>query len=288
MTRRRWIIIGLAGTFVVVVGLGLLAAIFSRAAAPLPAATPIPPRTIPVVVTTHDLAVRTLLQPEDLTLLDVSVELAPLNAVTDLEAAVGRITMIRLVAGEMIARHHLADPSNVAHDLAFIIGEDQVLMAFPTTELMSQINILQPGDLVDILASLEQPVLPGPASATDEEPDKELFTFSVLQQVEISAIVVEIVPARRTGGTTASASRTTTTDADAQPQPTPTPQPAEINPQAILMALSPQDALVLKHIKDAGGIIDIVLRAPTSKARFELSPVMAEYLRDRFELVISR
>ena len=54
------------------------------------------------------------------------------------------------------------------------------------------------------------------------------------------------------------------------------------------MALSPQDALVLKHIKDAGGIIDIVLRAPTSEARFELSPVMAEYLRDRFELVISR
>jgi pilus assembly protein CpaB len=277
-----------AGTFAVVIGLGLLAAIFSRAASPLPAATPIPPRTIPVVVTTHDLAVRTLLQLEDLTLLDVPVELAPLNAVSDLESAVGRITMIPLVAGEMIARHHLANPSNEARDLAFIIGEDQILMAFPTTDLMSQINILQPGDFVDILASLEQPVLPGPASATEEEPEKELFTFSALQQVEVSAIVVEIVPARATGGTTSSASRASATDEEAQPEPTPTPEPAEINPQAILMALSPQDALVLKHIKDAGGIIDIVLRAPTAKARFELNPVMAEYLRDRFELVISR
>jgi hypothetical protein len=111
-------------------------------------------------------------------------------------------------------------------------------MAFPTTDLMSQINILQPGDFVDILASLEQPVLPGPASATEEEPEKELFTFSALQQVEVSAIVVEIVPARATGGTTSSASRASATDEEAQPEPTPTPEPAEINPQAILKGAS--------------------------------------------------
>jgi pilus assembly protein CpaB len=241
-----------------------------------------------VVVTTHDLAVRTFLQIEDLTLLDVPVELAPLNAVSELESAVGRVTMIPLVAGEMISRHHLANPTKEARDLAFIIGDDQVLMAFPADDLMSQINILQPGDVVDILASLEQPVLPGPASAADEEPEDELFTFSALQQVEVSAVIVEIVPARGTGTGSASTSLTSSSDANATPQPTPTPQPAEINPQAILMALDPQDALVLKHIKDAGGIIDIVLRAPTAEVRFEISPVMAEYLRDRFELVISR
>ncbi len=45
---------------------------------------------------------------------------------------------------------------------------------------------------------------------------------------------------------------------------------------------------MLKHIIDSGGIIDIVLRAPTATVRFELSPVMADYLRDRFELVITR
>jgi len=106
--------------------------------------------------------------------------------------------------------------------------------------------------------------------------------------IEVSAIVVEIVPSRLTGGVTTSAARTDTGEVEAQAQPTPTPEPAEIVPQAILLALSAQDALVLKHIKDAGGVIDIVLRAPTAEARFELSPVMAEYLRDRYELVISR
>lgn len=290
MTRRRWIILAVAGTFAVVIGLAFLAVILQRTAVSLPAATPIPPRTIAIVVTTHDLPIRSLLQPQDLTQLRVPVELAPLDAVSDLTAAVGRITKIPLVTGEMVAVHHLANPTNVSHDLAFIIGEDQVLMAFPATDLMSQINILQPGDFVDILASIEQPVLPsqtGPASQ-EKEPDKELFTFSALQRIEVSAIVVEIVPARRSGAVTTSAARTGTGEVETQPQPSPTPEPTDIEPQAILLALSAQDALVLKHIKDAGGVIDIVLRAPTAEALFELSPVMAEYLRDRFELVISR
>jgi len=284
VTRRRWIIIGVGGALAVVLGVGLLAAILSRAAAPRPAATPIPPRTVPVVVTTHDVPIRTLLRPEDLTILDVPVQLAPLDVLSDPELAVGRITKIPLVTGEVIAEHHLADPTNVAHDLAFSIGDDQVLMAFPATDLMSEINVLQPGDVVDILASLEQPVLPGAATTAEQEPEKELFTFSALQQVEVSAIVVEIVPAVRTAASTSRSINET----EAEPQPAPTPQPSEIKAQAILIALSAQDALVLKHIKDAGGIIDIVLRAPTALARFELNPVMAEYLRDRFELVISR
>ncbi|MCK4692508.1 MAG: hypothetical protein KAT23_02700, partial [Anaerolineales bacterium] len=87
---------------------------------------------------------------------------------------------------------------------------------------------------------------------------------------------------------TSSTASTGLAEAEATPQPTPTPQPSQIEPQAILIALSPQDALVLKHLKDAGGIIDIVLRAPTSDQLFELNPVMSEYLKDRYELVISR
>ena len=141
MTRRRWIVIGLAGTLVVALGCGLLAVVINRVTGPLPAATAIPPRTVAVVVTTHDIPIRSLLQPADVMLMDVPVQLAPLEAVSDLEAAVGRITMIPLVTGETIAAHHLADPTNYAHDLAFVIADDQVLMAFPSNDLMSQMPL---------------------------------------------------------------------------------------------------------------------------------------------------
>ena len=288
MSRRRWIVIGLAGTVVIVLGCGLLAAVVTRVASPLPAATPIPPRTVSVVVMTHDVPVRSLLQTEDITVMDVPVQLAPLEALSDPQDVVGRITMIPLVTGETVGAHHLADPTNYTHDLAVVIDDDQVLMAFPSTDLMSRLNILQPGDVVDILVSLSSPVLPGPGAEAEEGAGSVLFTFDAVQQVEISAVVVEILTGSRSGAASASTASQGSDGVEVQLQPTPEPEPSDASPQALLIALDPQDALILKHIKDIGGIIDIVLRAPTATVRFELSPVMAEYLRDRFELTVNR
>lgn len=283
----------LIGIAAVVGGAFIFSRIAGRGIAPLPQPTPLPPRTETVLVTTHDIPLRALLKAQDVTLVEVPVELAPPNALHEISQALDRITKIPLVTGEIVMEHHLADPTNIKQDLAFIIGDDQVLMAFPATDLMSQINMLQPGDIVDILVSIEQPVLPGQIGsvnlfAEEGQVEEELFTFNALQRIEISAVVVEIIPTRQTGSTTSRTASTGLAEAEATPQPTPTPQPSQIEPQAILMALSPQDALVLKHLKDAGGIIDIVLRAPTSDQLFELNPVMSEYLKDRYELVISR
>jgi pilus assembly protein CpaB len=191
--------------------------------------------------------------------------------------------MIPMAAGEIVMRQHLADPTNISRDLAFIIEEDQVVMAFPAQDLMSQVDLLQSGDLVDILVSVAVPVLPDSqvglvTNGDEEEPEDELFTFNALQRVSIQAIVVDIT--RERGSTT-----TTTRAGNATPAPTPTPAPGEIEAQAILLALAPQDALVLKHLVDAGGIIDIVLRAPTADQVFELDPVTGEYLKDRYGLV---
>lgn len=286
MSRRRWIIIGAAGTLAVAVGLGLLAAILNRAIAPLPGATPIPPRTVSVVVTTHDIPIRVPLREEDVTLIEVPVQLAPRQALSDPLLAVGKITTVPLVTGETIVSHHLADPTNYTHDLAFVIEDDQVLMAFPAGDLMGRLNVLQAGDVVDILVSIQSPLMPDPAGSG--EGGSALFTFDAMQQVQISAVVVDILQSRKTETASTTAVRVGEQEVEVQLQPTPTPQPPDRAPQALLLALDPQDALVLKYLKDAGGVIDIVLRAPTATVRFEVSPVMADYLRDRFELVISR
>jgi pilus assembly protein CpaB len=278
---------------VAVVGIVVVVNLVRSAATPPPVPTLIPPITVEVVVTTHDIAIKELIEEEDLEVIEVPVELAPFDAISDIDEAVGKITKIAFVTGEIVFEHHLVDPTNVNQDYAFVLEDDQVLMAFPATDLMSEVNVLQPGDLVDILASVEQPVLPGESNVTnlgDEETQTEntWFTFNALQRIEITAIVVEIIPQRSSSTTSGSASSVTSTEPEATPQPTPTPQPAEINAQAILLALDPQDALILKHINDTGGLIDIVLRSPTSNQIFELSPVTSDYLRDRYELVIER
>ena len=285
MSRRRGLIFGLLGVLVVFVGVIIIRGALGRVTSPPPPPTLPPPLTSSVLVTTHAIPLRGILKAEDLTLVEVPIELVPPGALTGKSAAAGKITKVPLAAGEMVLEHHLADPTKTSKDLAFTIGDDQVIMAFPATDLMSQINLLQAGDLVDILVSLEVPVMPAQANSAgapgqESKSEDQLFTFNALQRITVQAVVVKVTPQRTTGTT---ASRTSTT-AGATPVPTPTPVPPEIEPQAILLALSPQDALVLKHVKDAGGIIDIVLRAPTSTQLFQLEPVMPDYLKDRYGL----
>ncbi len=289
MSRRLGILLAVVGVAIVVVGLLFVALILRQTAAPVAPATAVPPVTVPVVVAVRALPVRALVHAGDVNVVQMPAEFAPLDALGAAEDAVGKITMIPLTAGELVLRHHLADPTNISQDLAFIINQNQVVMAFPATDLMSQVNVLKPGDLVDILVSLEVPVLPstaggatGGGAANTSEQNKELFTFDALQHLTIQAVVVEIKPS------TQSSASTTTSLAGATPAPTPTLSPSEIQAKAILVALAPQDALVLKHLKDAGGIVDIVLRAPTANQDFDAKPVSPEYLKDRYGLVIQQ
>jgi pilus assembly protein CpaB len=293
MSRRLGVLLALVGVAIVVVGVVFVALILRQAAAPTAQSTVVPPVTVPVVVATHALPVRSLVRAGDVNVVQMPAEFVPLDALSTAADAVGKITMIPLATGELVLGHHLADPTNISQDLAFIIGDDQVVMAFPATDLMSQVDVLKPGDLVDILVSVEEPVLPntaggaasGGGAASASQQNKELFTFDALQRLTIQAIVVNIKPSNQSGGssTTASASSVGGT-----PAPTPTLSPDQIQPQAILVALAPQDALVLKHLKDAGGIADIVLRAPTSSQAFDVKPVSPEYLIDRYGLVIAQ
>jgi len=70
-----------------------------------------------------------------------------------------------------------------------------------------------------------------------------------------------------------------------QTQQAPTgPKRSQVVVQAYLLALEPQDAMVLKFLRDTGAIFDVVLRAPTSSGHFELTPVTAQYIRELYGL----
>ena len=97
---------------------------------------------------------------EDIQLATVPVSLVPRDALQTIESALGKIAIVHLIQGEMVLQHHLADPTNVSHDVGYIIGDDQVLMAFPANDLMSGLGVLQRGDNVDIFVSLTVAVSP--------------------------------------------------------------------------------------------------------------------------------
>lgn len=231
-----------------------------------------------VVVVTRDLFLGDTLTESDLKVTSVSVEVAPRNVITDPAAAVGKIIKTDLIQGEMLLLHNLADPTNDNRDLSFILSEEHVLLAFPADDLMSSESMVQRGDIVDIFATFKQKVKTiGETTSETTEPEMRTFTVDTLQKVGVTALVLEVIEEETAKGTTQLLPGQTGAETIVQPK-------ARIS--AYLLALNPQDALVLKHLKDTNAIFDIVLRAPTSTVQFNLTPVTEEYIIEFYGLEI--
>jgi pilus assembly protein CpaB len=233
-----------------------------------------------VVVVSRDMFLGDRIEAGDVQISSVPVEVVPRNAVTTLEDAEGKIIKTDLVQGEMLLNHNLADPTNNIKDLSFILSEDHVMLAFPATDLMSSEDMVQRGDIIDIFATFEQEIETEETVITAEgeeeaEPETRTFTLDTMQKVSVTALIVDIIQNEQNTGE------------DLLPGQTSTGNPTrEENVRAYLLALNPQDALILKHLKDTGAIFDIVLRAPTSTVEFELTPVTEEYIIEFYGLEI--
>jgi pilus assembly protein CpaB len=231
-----------------------------------------------VVVVTRDMSLGDAIKETDVTMLTVPVELAPRDAITSIAEAKGKIINTDLVQGEMLLLHNLAAPTNNNKDLSFILSEDHVLFAFPADDLMSRESVVQRGDIIDIFATFDQKIktMGDTTTTTTGEakvPEMRTFTTDIMQKVSVTAMVLEIIEQNN---------NTTPLPADSM---LPTPEP-KTRTLAYLLALNPQDALILKHLKDTGAVFDIVLRAPTSTVKFELTPVTAEYIVEYYGLEI--
>ena len=233
-----------------------------------------------IVVVTRDLFLGDTLTESDLRLITVPVEAAPRNALTDPAAAVGKIIKTDLIQGEMLLSHNLADPTNNSQDLSFILSDEHVLLAFPATDLMSQESMVQRGDIIDIFATFTEEIKPVGETPTENgeqtEPETRTFTVDSMQKISVTAMVLEAI--EEEGGTSTNlVPGQTNSETIVKPK-------AKI--RAYLLALAPQDALILKHLKDTNAIFDIVLRAPTSTVQFDLTPVTEEYIIEYYGLEI--
>jgi len=257
------------GIFVVISFLNLDLARVTTAATPTPGAE----TKFLVAFATNDVAEGMVLTAEDVTLAEIPVQFAPRDVVTNVDDAVGRISKTDLVEGEMILEHNLVNLTGDSFDIAYVLDENHVLMAVAATDLMSRLSIIQRGDIVDIMVTYDAKLNPvseleaenAGAAEEDPEADSEPVTFTALQKLNITGIIVRVINEEETPENT-------------------TPKRDEVVVDAYLIALDPQDALVLKYIRDAGGNFDFVIRAPTSTGLFELTPVTSKYIKELYGL----
>ncbi len=279
--KLKAVLIIIVGVVLVVIGVFASMMLIQRfRASQAPATTEEEIVRTDVVVVSRDMFLGDRIEAGDVQISSVPVEVVPRNAVTTLEDAEGKIIKTDLVQGEMLLNHNLADPTNNIKDLSFILSEDHVMLAFPATDLMSSEDMVQRGDIIDIFATFEQEIQTEETVITaegeeEEEAETRTFTLDTMQKVSVTALIVDIIQNEQNTGE------------DLLPGQTSTGNPTrEENVRAYLLALNPQDALILKHLKDTGAIFDIVLRAPTSTVEFELTPVTEEYIIEFYGLEI--
>ncbi len=223
-------------------------------------------RQVSVVVAAQAVPVRAQLTEADLRVVEMAAASVPAGAVGSTEDAVGMVTLVDLYPDEVILAQRLVDPDITAEDgrRALILSDEQVLMALPSQDLLTSVKMLRPGDHIDILFSLDMPAAPtvgGVPAATDTtgyyyaEAEEEQATFSALENVVVAGI-------------------TLTSNDPAEPG----------DPTAVLVAVSAQDALTLKYLVDAGGILDFVLRAPGVEDLFDPDPVDIDYVMNRYRI----
>ena len=286
--KTKGILITLIGVFIIIGSAVIVFFVFDNFSflgeTALPEPTQIPVVTVEVLVASRDLFIGQMLEPGDVKIAEVPAEIVPRNALTDPEETENKFLKTDLIQGEIMLESNLADPTNINHDIGFILSENHILMAFPAGDLMSQESIIQRGDIVDILVSMSQTVEKiGETPAEDEEDAEEtlLFTFDAMQRVGVTAMVMDLIyeePDESTPQIVGNEEDETTVQ-------TTSPR-RDYNIRAYLFALEPQEALLLKHLKDAGATFDIVLRNPTSTTYYDLTPVTAEYIVELYGLEI--
>jgi Flp pilus assembly protein CpaB len=278
--RRGWVWLFAGLVFALLAALVGMAAVELRVqqqSAATPAASPTAAVPVaPVVVAAAHIPVNHAITNTDVNLQEWPVDIIPEGASTSIDDVIGKVAMTEIFVGEAIMPIRLADPDVTTENIAFTMPEDRVVFALPADDLMSNIDLLRPGDLVDILFSLK-PEADAKATpvATDSE-DKPvilgdpMFTTDVLQAQSITAIVMDTVAQDQQPATAADAA---TAAVQEQPQP-----------RAILLALAPQDALILKYFRDSGGIMDIVLRHSGNGELFDVQTVNYDYIKDLYGL----
>ncbi len=210
--------------------------------------------TVTAVVAVQKIPAFSLIEEGTVVLKNIPANLVPEDYAASLEDVVGKLTTELIAPGEMVLNYHLLEPTDPDSPVIYRMESDQVLVAIPASSLLGQIGMLSVGAHIDLAYTGEFDFNSQVNAAARENVQT---TFLSLQNLEVKGLIKQATPDERKG---------------------------ILTPRAILLAVSPQEALIIKYLVDAGGPLDLFLRAPGNQAFVPVAPVDEEFLIDYFQL----
>ena len=228
----------------------------------------------PVVVARNPIAMNDVIRVDYVTLQER--DKIPSGAAVEVQDVVGGTALRDIAQGEVIVMQDIRIITGT-RDLPFLLGDDKIAVALQANDILSQWGAVMPGDHVDVLFTLdvilEKPMYIADITTLEEaqlytsiERDQSLDNVSVLtlQNLEVLQIIEE-----------------------PQAEEAQTEEQAATLPQrALVLKVDPQDAVVLKYLRDSIGKVDLALRSPENEVLFNVQPVNVNYLMLRYGVVL--
>jgi Flp pilus assembly protein CpaB len=202
----------------------------------------------------------------------------PSGAAVEVGDVVGGTARRDIAQGQVILMQDIFTGTEKS-DLWLQLGDDTIAVALVADDILSQWGAVMPGDHVDVLFTLdvilEKPMYIDDIRTVEEaqlysqiERDQSMDNVSVLtlQNLEVLQIIEE-----------------PQLDEEQAQQQEEAPQ---LPQRALILKVDPQDAVVLKYLRDTIGSVDLALRSPDNEALFNVQPVNINYLMLRYGIVL--
>jgi Flp pilus assembly protein CpaB len=252
---------------------GVLAVVFLQGTEPSDG-TPVPEQL--VVVARSPIAENEVIRV-DYVSLEARTEF-PSGAAVEVQDVVGGTALRDIVQGEVVLMQDIRIITGTS-DLPFLLGDDTIAVALVADDVLSKWGAVMPGDHVDVLFTLdvilEKPMYIADIRTVEEaqlysqiERDQSLDNVSVLTLQNLE--VLQIIEEPQVG------------EEQAQQQE----EAPQLPQRALILKVDPQDAVVLKYLRDTIGSVDLALRSPDNEALFNVQPVNINYLMLRYGIVL--
>lgn len=272
MNRRRGVIWLVAGLVLALLAAGLSYFAFQQIVAQQQNTAVEEASTQTVVVARLAINQRARIRLDDLKTEERPKEEIPSGAVFKTEDAVGRVAIRSISPQEIVLAQYLVesispediavtDPITGPRDFNEALGDELVAYAMPASGRLVEEGILLAGDRVDLLFTTL-------VEGFEERTGGEVSVYAI-QDVEILQVILEPPPPPPEGE---------------EPPAEPPPQV----PRTLVLAIDPQDAVVLKYAVDTGTTIDLALRAEENQRIFEVDSVTINTIADRYEFTAPR
>ncbi len=278
MKGRSWLWFLASALLAILAGV-LVIVFLNRAASDDAGRVPAPRQ--PVVVARQPLAANTFIRADNVTV-EERQEI-PSGAAVRVQDVLGKMTLRDIAQGEIIRMQDLTSFGLTTgltgtRDLPLLLGDDKIAVALPADDILSQWGAVLPGDHVDILFTLDV-VLETPMFIENLETPEEGELYQALErdqsQDNVSVLTLQNLEVLQILE-------------EPQPEGVQATQegPPQLPRRALVLKIDPQDAVVLKYLRDSVGAVDVALRSPTNNTLFNVQPVNINYLALRYGIIV--